>query len=77
MTWLRTKGFQVGTATRGRFGAAQGTINGLRSGGTGYRIEFDARSGAHINVFSGKEKWHFIFPGGQSAVKSLLRQLGI
>jgi hypothetical protein len=45
-------------------------------GGAGYRIEFDARSGAHINVWSRKEKGpHYVFPGNEGAVRAKWRQL--
>ena len=48
----------------------------MRAGGAGYRIEFDVRNGAHINVFAGKEKGpHFLFPGNENSVNSVLRQL--
>jgi len=76
MKWLTARGFTSGDATLARLGP-KGTINGMRSGDVGYRVEFDARSGAHINVFAGKEKWHFAFPGGEGAAQSLLKQLSI
>lgn len=37
-------------------------------GGVGFRVEFDARSGAHIDASAGKEKGaHFQFKGTQEA----------
>lgn len=45
-----------------------------RSGG--YRIEFDDRSQAHINVWSHSQKGpHYTFPGNKNSVISLFRQL--
>lgn len=41
-------------------------------GKTGFRIEYDERSGAHINVFSGKEKGeHFLFDATELIVTKL------
>lgn len=41
-------------------GDIRGMPIGMRAsdGKTGFRVEFDGRSGAHINVWSGKEKDH-------------------
>ena len=42
----------------------------------GYRIEFDARSQANINVWCGHEKGpHYIFHGNEQAVRTKWRQL--
>lgn len=43
-------------------------------GKTGFRVEFDARHGAHINVWSGKQKDTFKFEGNQSAVNQIVKQ---
>ncbi|WP_200869111.1 hypothetical protein [Salmonella enterica] len=41
-------------------------------GKTGFRIEYDERSGAHINVFSGKDKGeHFLSDASESIVTKL------
>lgn len=46
-------------------------------GKTGFRIEFDKRSGAHINVWSGKEKGpHFKFNASESTVTKLQSKFG-
>ncbi len=45
-------------------------------GGSGYRLEFDQRSGAHINVWHHKIKGpHFLFPGNEQDVRAKWRQL--
>jgi hypothetical protein len=45
-------------------------------GNMGLCIEYDARNGAHINVFAGKAKGpHFVFPGNEASVNAILRQL--
>lgn len=45
------------------------------NGKTGFRIEFDERSGAHINVFSGKLKGpHFQFNGNQNTVNKIIKR---
>ena len=42
----------------------------------GYRIEFDVRSGAHINTWChSKHGPHCAFPGNEKAVKSIWRLL--
>lgn len=41
-------------------------------GKTGFRVEFDSRNGAHINVFSGKLKGpHFKFSGTEKSVNNI------
>lgn len=42
------------------------------NGKTGFRVECDGRNGAHINVFSGKDKGeHFLFNATESTVTKL------
>jgi len=44
-------------------------------GKTGFRVEYDERSGAHINVFDGKDKGpHFTFEADQSTVDNIVKQ---
>jgi hypothetical protein len=46
-------------------------------GEVGFRVEFDARNGARINGWSGKEKGpHFGFKGNQSTVNKIRRASG-
>ena len=73
--WLETRGFNAAEAEES-VSKFTGEVNGMRSGNVGYRIEYDAQNGAHINVFSGKEKGpHLLFPGNENAVNSILGQL--
>jgi hypothetical protein len=77
--WLREAGYTGKLAQRttskftGQVCGMEEVINGHR---VGWRIEFDVRSGAHLNVYSGAGKGpHFLFPGQQADVTALLRQL--
>ncbi|WP_148873221.1 RHS repeat-associated core domain-containing protein, partial [Serratia marcescens] len=58
LEWLEARGFKAERVNTGKFGATKGKAVGMitADGKTGFRIEYDDRSGAHINVFSGKEK---------------------
>jgi hypothetical protein len=60
-----------------------GTIKGMpigmqtADGRTGFRVEFDERSGAHINVWSGKEKGlHFKFDASELTVTKIQGRYG-
>jgi len=54
LEWLNSQGVDTSKVigpNLGRFGSNNGLQNGVRFEGGGYhRIEYDARSGAHINV---------------------------
>ncbi len=54
-----------------------GDVYGVNSDSrTGYRIEYDDRANAHINVFAGKgNRLHIGFEGTEADVKVILRQL--
>lgn len=74
LAWLHANGVthldEAYESRRGGFGMR--TLD--RSGG--YRIEFDDRSQAHINVWSHHAHGpHLHFPGNENVVKSLWRQL--
>ncbi|HEY4436792.1 MAG TPA: PAAR-like domain-containing protein [Lelliottia sp.] len=58
LQWLEAKDFKAERVNTGKFGATKGKAVGMTTadGKTGFRVEYDERSGAHINVFSGKEK---------------------
>lgn len=46
-------------------------------GKMGFRVEFDERSGAHVNVWSGKEKGpHFAFDGTAKTVTKIQGNFG-
>ncbi|MDX5631139.1 MULTISPECIES: hypothetical protein [unclassified Brenneria] len=65
------RGFIAEKVNTGKFGATRGKPVGMTTadGKTGFRVEYDERSGAHINVFSGKEKGeHFLFDASESTV---------
>lgn len=74
--WLGMRGFRAESATIGKFGENAGRPIGMRSvdGKTGFRVEFDARHGAHINVWHGGEKATFTFDGTNSMVNRIVRQ---
>lgn len=44
------------------------------TGRVGFRVEFDERHGAHINVFNGKEIDRMDFEGTQESVDKITRQ---
>ncbi|MBF7993028.1 PAAR-like domain-containing protein [Rahnella laticis] len=58
LEWLEARGFKAEKVNTGKFGSTNGKAVGMTTadGKTGYRIEYDERSGSHINVFSGKDK---------------------
>ena len=74
LKWLEERGFKAEKVNTGKFGMTKGRPVGMTTsdGKTGFRIEYDERSGAHINVFSGKEKGeHFLFDATESSVTRL------
>ncbi|UCD63989.1 MAG: hypothetical protein JSW34_00755 [Candidatus Zixiibacteriota bacterium] len=74
LDWLAQNGVKVLDAP---FRSKMGTY-GMQSKDkrSYYRIEFDQRSGAHINVQAkGKKGPHFVFDGNESEVRSRWRQL--
>ncbi|WP_328427491.1 polymorphic toxin-type HINT domain-containing protein [Streptomyces sp. NBC_00443] len=74
LEWLSSRGFKAERVTLGKFGTIKGKPVGMQTanGKAGFRIEFDERSGAHINVWSGKEKGpHFQFNASEATVTKL------
>ena len=74
LEWLESRGFRAEAATLGRFGKRKGMPVGMQTsnGKVGFRVEFDERSGAHINVWAGKEKGpHFQFAGSEKTVERI------
>ncbi|MFP1853859.1 RHS repeat-associated core domain-containing protein, partial [Lonsdalea quercina] len=74
LKWLEDRGFKAEKVNTGKFGSTKGKPVGMTTidGKTGFRIEYDERSGAHINVFSGKDKGeHFLFDAPESTVTKL------
>lgn len=77
LDWLNERGFRAEAQTIGKFGDNAGKPIGMQTtdGKTGFRIEFDKRSGAHINVWSGKEKGpHIKFEGDQKHVNKIVQR---
>ncbi|MCP9959050.1 polymorphic toxin-type HINT domain-containing protein [Streptomyces sudanensis] len=74
LDWLSSRGFKAEKVTLGKFGTIKGKPVGMQTanGKTGFRSEFDDRSGAHINVWAGKEKGpHFQFNATEATVTKL------
>ena len=74
LEWLGKRGFKAEKQTLGRFGDIAGRPVGMQTldGKVGFRVEYDARNGAHINVWSGKEKGpHFTFEASEKTVKKI------
>jgi hypothetical protein len=65
MDWLERRGFRAELPRLGKFGPSKGKPVGM---------QYDERHGAHINVFSGKEKGIFTFEGNQSMVDQIVKQ---
>ena len=74
LEWLGKRGFKAEKQTLGRFGDIAGKPVGMQTldGKVGFRVEYDARNGAHINVWAGKEKGpHFTFEASEKTVKKI------
>jgi RHS repeat-associated protein len=77
LDWLGARGFKAEQATVGKFGDNAGKPIGMKTadGKVGFRVEYDARNGAHINVWAGNEKGpHLTFDGNQSMVDRIVKQ---
>lgn len=73
LDWLQSRRVHLEEAFEAKMGGF-GMRSFDRSGG--YRVEFDDRSQAHINVWShGLKGPHYKFPGNEKAVRSLWRQM--
>jgi hypothetical protein len=80
LAWLEERGFKAEIPVYNRFPTSErGTrIIGWQTadGKVGYRVEWDERSGAHINVKARKEQGpHFMFPGDSDLVDRITRRL--
>ncbi len=58
LEWLQERGFRAEAKSLAGVGPNEGRPIGMMTadGKTGFRVEFDERNGAHINVWSGKDK---------------------
>lgn len=77
LKWLRGRGFKAEKVVLGKFGTSKGKPIGMSSadGKIGFRVEYDARNNAHINVWSGKEKGpHFKFDGSEKTVNNITKR---
>ena len=73
LQWLIKHGVRLEEAFEAKMGGFG--MRGLDGSG-GYRVEFDTRAQAHINVWCHSQKGpHYLFPGNEQAVRSLWRQL--
>ena len=72
LDWLLKRGFKADIQNISRVKVI-GEPHGMKTadGKVGFRIEFDEKVGAHINVFDKKEKDtpHFIFKANEKTVK--------
>ncbi len=79
LAWLEERGFRADRRTIGRLGQTRGRAIGMQTtdGKVGFRVEYDDRSGAHINVWNGKEKGpHFKFDATARTVSRIQGQFG-
>ena len=84
LKWLEPRGFVAERQVIGRFGAIAGKPIGMSTadGRVGFRVEFDSRSGAHINVWDynaakGMQKGdHYTFKGSRKTMNRIARQFG-
>jgi hypothetical protein len=79
LNWLEKRGFKAEKGNQGKFGNQNGKFNGMTTadGKIGFRVEFDKKHGAHINVFDNKTKGStgkatFTFSGNQSLVDKII-----
>jgi len=74
--WLDQRGFKAEQKTLGKFGDSKGVPIGMQTADrkSGFRVEFDSRHGAHINVWSGKQKETFTFEGDRSQVDQIVKR---
>lgn len=76
LDWLKERGFKAERPNLSKFGS-KGAPNGMTSadGKIGFRVEYDERNGAHLNVFAGKEKGpHFTFQGTKESVEQIVKR---
>src|SRR5699024_4512519 len=77
LNWLEKRGFKAEKQTYGKFGYTKNKPIGMQTsnGRIGFRIEHDSRSGAHINVWAGKEKGsHLKFDSTEKTVREIQKR---
>jgi len=78
--WLDEKGFKATEPNIGGVKATEGKAVGMKGKNaegknSGFRVEYDEKNGAHINVFSGKDKGpHFTFPASEKTVNKIQKK---
>ncbi len=74
LKWLEKYGFKAEKPYKGRFSDKPNGMSDA-SGKTRFRVEYDERSKAHINVESGKIKGpHFQFEGTEKMVQQIIKR---
>ena len=76
LEWLGSD-FKAEQEVLGRFGDIKGQPIGMSTadGKVGFRVEFDERNGAHINVWRGKKKGpHFTFDASEKTVGQITKR---
>jgi RHS repeat-associated protein len=77
LDWLKDNEFKAEEVVLGKFGKSKGKPIGYKTkdGKTGFRVEYDGKNGAHINVWSGKTKGpHFQFKGNEKTVLQIIKR---
>ena len=79
LKWLEPKGFKAEKIVFGKFGKIKGKPIGMKTadGKIGFRVEYDTRSGAHLNIWAGKEKGpHLLFDEVEKSITKLQSLFG-
>ncbi len=82
LQWLEKRGFRADEAVLAKMSRDPNhgrPIGRVSEHDVGFRVEFDPRTGGHINVWAGKEKGpHFTFPTprGQETVNQIVKRYG-
>ena len=77
LKWLLDRGFKAEKQTLGKFENIKDKPIGMQTsdGKIGFRVEYDDKNKAHINVWAGKEKGpHFLFEGSEETVEKLQKR---
>jgi RHS repeat-associated protein len=77
LVWLLENNFRAEIPKPGKFGKRKGDPIGMQTSDrqTGFRVEYDQNSGAHINVWTHKKNGpHFTFEGDEKLVIQLIKR---
>ncbi|NWE23327.1 RHS repeat-associated core domain-containing protein, partial [Pseudomonas sp. P7548] len=77
LKWLLENNFRAEKPKLGKFNTNKGKPVGMQTfdNKTGYRVEYDARSGAHINVWTHKKNGpHYTFNGTNKMVLQIIKR---